>query len=207
MIKVNLVGASRKKALNKKKTGTPIAVPTSAMPILLLLIVVATVAGGYLWYSSLDSKTKQLDADISAAQALKASLDAVIRTNQVYEGRKKTLESRIQIVESLKRNKVNPIRALDILSEAIERTQYVWLSQLDQNNAVFSMAGVGTSLSAISDFVQNLESSGYFKNTDFNNATDAAGNFTFSLKCEFAPPANPPATPEPAAAATPTGGN
>jgi hypothetical protein len=59
------------------------------------------------------------------------------------------------------------------------------------------MAGVGTSLSAISDFVQNLEGSGYFRNTDFNNATDAAGNFTFSLKCEFAPPAAP-ATPVPA---------
>jgi Tfp pilus assembly protein PilN len=202
MIKVNLVGASRKKAV-KKSAGPKIAMPTSVVPIVLLLIVVATIAGGYLWYSSLDAKAKQLDADIAAAQALKASLDAVIKTNQVYEGRKKMLESRIQIVEGLKRNKVNPVRALDVLSDAIERTQYVWLSQLDQNSAVLSMAGVGTSLSAISDFVQNLESSGYFRNTDFNNATDAAGNFTFSLKCEFAPPA--PAAPA-APAPTPGGG-
>jgi Tfp pilus assembly protein PilN len=205
MIKVNLVGASRKKAA-KKSAGTKIAMPTSIVPIVLLLIVVATVAGGYLWYSSLDARAKQLDADIAAAQALKASLDAVIKTNQVYEGRKKMLESRIQIVEGLKRNKVNPVRALDVLSEAIERTQYVWLSQLDQNNAILSMAGVGTSLSAISDFVQNLESSGYFRNTDFNNATDAAGNFTFSLKCEFAPPP-PTATQAPATTATTPGGD
>jgi len=187
MIKVNLIGASRKKAA--RKASTKIVMPTSMLPILLLLIVVGTVAGGYWWYSSLTAKTAQVDADIAAAQALKASLDVVIKTNQIYEGRKKTLESRIQIVEGLKRNKVNPVRALDVLSEAIERTQYVWLSQLDQNNAILSMAGVGTSLSAISDFVQNLESSGYFRNTDFNNATDASGNFSFSLKCEFAPPA------------------
>jgi len=74
------------------------------------------------------------------------------------------------------------------LSEAVDRTQYVWLSSLNQNNAILSMSGTGTSLNAIADFYSNLTATGYFKNIDVANATDNAGNFTFSLKCEFSPP-------------------
>jgi hypothetical protein len=49
------------------------------------------------------------------------------------------------------------------------------------------MAGTGTSVNAIADFVSNLEGTGYFRNIDLRNAQDAAGNFTFNMTCEFAP--------------------
>ncbi|HYR44550.1 MAG TPA: PilN domain-containing protein, partial [Terriglobia bacterium] len=88
----------------------------------------------------------------------------------------------------LQKNQVSPVVALDQLSEAVERTQYVWLSNLDQNNAILTMNGTGTSLNAIADFYSNLTATGYFKNIDVSNAQDNAGNFTFSLKCEFSPP-------------------
>jgi type IV pilus assembly protein PilN len=197
MIRVNLIGTSPKKALKAK---SKIAVPNSMMPVVLLLIVLGALAGGYLWYASLDQQIKDLDSQIAAAQALKQSFDDVIKTNQVYESRKKNLENRIAVIEGLKRNQVNPVQALDVLSEAIERTRYVWLSQLDQNDAVLSMAGTGTSLIAIADFVANLEHSGYFRHPELANATDSAGNFTFSLKCEFAAPTPKTAAP-PAAGA------
>jgi len=197
MIRVNLIGASKKKVA---KAASKIAVPTSAMPFVLLFIVLASAAGGYWWYSTLTKTTADLDAKIASAQAQKAALDAVIKQNQIYESRKKALENRIKIIEGLKRNQVSPVVALDALSDAIERTQYVWLSDLQQNNAILSMSGTGTSLAAIDDFMTNLGNTRYFRNIDFSNATDAAGNFTFSLKCEFAPPA----APKPAAT---TGGN
>ena len=74
-----------------------------------------------------------------------------------------------------------------MLDDAIDRTQFVWLSNLDQNNTVFSMSGTGTSVNAIADFVSNLEGTGYFRNVNLVNAQDAAGNYTFSMTCEFAP--------------------
>jgi len=186
MIKVNLIGAGRKKATSKRKAA--IAIPANLMPVVLLLVVVAAGAGGYLWYSSLDSQIKSLDTRITGLQQQKAALDAVIKQNQVYEGRKKTLESRIKVIEGLKRNQVNPVLAMDILSTAIDKTQYVWLSSLDQSNSILSMSGTGTSLNAIADFYANLENTGFFQNLDLANATDSAGNFTFSLRCEFKPP-------------------
>src|SRR5438128_3990404 len=116
MIRVNLVGASRKKSA---KAGSKIALPTSVVPFLLLLIVVGTGAGGYFWYKSLTTKSADLDTKITSAQKQKAALDTIIKQNSVYEGRKKTLEARIKIVEGLKRNQVNPILAMDVLSDAI----------------------------------------------------------------------------------------
>lgn len=181
MIKVNLVGTSRKKA------GPSFAMPKTVTPLLLLAIVLGAAAYGYLWYSGLSGENEKLTADIATAQAQKAKLDEAIKQDAAVEARKKALENRVKIIEGLKRNQVSPIVPLDVLSEAIDKTQYVWLSSLDQNNAVFSMNGTGTSLNAIADFVTNLSTTGHFRNVDVANAQDSQGNFTFSLKCEFVP--------------------
>ncbi|TMI55815.1 PilN domain-containing protein, partial [Candidatus Bathyarchaeota archaeon] len=71
---------------------------------------------------------------------------------------------------------------------------------LDQNNAILTMNGVGTSLNAIADFYTNLTATGYFKNIDVSNAQDSAGNFVFSLKAEFSPPRTATPGGQPAAA-------
>ena len=200
MIKVNLVGTGRKKT----KAGAKIAMPTNFVPILLILIALGFVGAGYWWYTTMNNQVADLDSKIKQAETQKAALENVIKQDQVYESRKKSLENRVKVIEGLQKNQVSPVVALDQLSEAVERTQYVWLSNLDQNNAILTMSGTGTSLNAIADFYSNLTATGYFKNIDVANATDSEGNFTFSLKCEFSPPriaAAPPAGP------APTGGN
>ncbi len=197
MIKVNL--AERKKA----KSAAKFSLPTNYTPVVLVVIAAAFVGHGYWWYSTLNDQMADLDNKVRQAQAQKAALDAVIKQDQIYETRKKTLENRVKVIEGLQKGQVSPVMALDQLSEAVQRTQYVWLSNLDQNNAILTMSGVGTSLNAIADFYTNLTATGYFKNIDVSNAQDSAGNFVFSLKCEFSPPRNPAPAGQPAAA----GGN
>ena len=199
MIKVNLIGASRKKA----RAGFKLTLPSSSTPIVLILIFLASAGFGYWWYTSLSGENARLDTEIQAAQARKAQLDVIIKQDQIFEARKKALENRVKIIEGLQKNQVSPIVALDFLSRAIDRTQYVWLSTLDQTNAVFTMSGMSTSLLAIADLYSNLQATGYFKDIDVSNAQDSSGNFTFALKCEF----SPPSTTVPAEPATPVGGN
>jgi Tfp pilus assembly protein PilN len=160
--------------------------------LFLILIVIGSGAGGFWWYTSLNAELNSVNTQIAQATAERDRLAAIIKQDQVYEGRKKMLEARIKIIQGLKRNQVSPVRSLDILDDAIDRTKFVWLHSLEQNNAVFSMAGTGTSVNAIADFVTNLEATGYFKNINLQNAQDAAGNYTFSMTCEFALP-QPPA--------------
>ncbi|HLH30241.1 MAG TPA: PilN domain-containing protein [Terriglobia bacterium] len=186
MIKVNLVGAGRKKSA---KAGFKIALPASFTPVLLILILVGTAGGGFWWYTSLNKTVADLDMKKAELDKQKAALDAVIKADQVYEARKKELEKRVKVVKDLQRNQASPVVALDQLSDAVERTKYVWLSNLDQKEAILNMSGTGTSLDAIADFSTNLTSTGYFKNIDLGTASqDASGNWAFSLKCEFSPP-------------------
>src|SRR5215469_13969062 len=122
MIKVNLVGAERRK---KARAGVKIALPASFTPVLLILIVLGTAGGGFWWYTSLSSRLADLDMKKKQAEAQKAALDAVIKADQVYEGRKKMLENRVRVVENLQKNQVSPVVALDQLADAVEKTQYV----------------------------------------------------------------------------------
>jgi Tfp pilus assembly protein PilN len=184
MIKVNLVGVAQKKGRARAK----IALPTNFVPVLLMLIAFGFAGAGYWWYANLNRQVADLDGKIKQAEAQKTALDNVIKQDQIYEARKKALENRVKIIEGLQKNQLSPVVALDQLSQAVEETKYVWLSSLDQNNTTLTMSGTGTSLNAIADFYTNLTATGYFKNIDVQNAQDSAGNFTFSLKCEFSPP-------------------
>jgi Tfp pilus assembly protein PilN len=199
MIRVNLVGTGRKKSAG---LGLKVSLPSNVMPIVLLLIVLGTAGGGYWWYTSLNAQDADLTKKKAAAEKQKADLDVVIKADQVYQARKKALENRVRVIEGLTRNQLSPVIALDQLAEAVNRTQYVWLSSLDQKDAILSMTATGTSLNAIADFYSNLSATGYFKNVDQGPAAaDGQGNWSFTIKCEFSPPrsAPPVATPPPAA--------
>jgi Tfp pilus assembly protein PilN len=202
MIKVNLIGSGRKK---QAKAGFKINMPASFTPVLLILIALVSAGVGYWWYSNLTQQAADLDQQIQGLEARRAALEAVIKADQIFEARKKVLENRVRIIESLAKNQVSPVLALDQLAEAVERTRYVWLSNLDQRDAILNMSGVGTSLSAIADFYSNLYATGFFKNIDLGPSQESSGNFTFSLKCEFAPPRSAVSNEPPKTAAA--GGN
>lgn len=185
MIKVNLAGSKKKES---PKAGASIALPRSVTPILLILIVLGAAAVGYSWYSTLTDDAARLDEQINTLEARRLQLEAVIKQDQIYESRKKMLENRVRIIETLQKNQVSPVFVLDQLADAVQRTQFVWLSSLDQKDAVLSMSGTGTSLNAIADFYTNLNASGYFRNIDLGPSQENSGNFSFSLRCEFSPP-------------------
>jgi Tfp pilus assembly protein PilN len=188
MIKVNLAGKARKRPV---KAGSKLAMPATAMPLVLLGIVVASAAVGYFWYSGLNSQMQELDSKIQQAEAQKTALENVIKQDAIYESRKKTLENRVRIIQDLQTSQISPVVALDALSEAVDKTEFVWLSSLDQNNAIFNMSGQGTSYEAVATFITNLERSGYFRNVDVPAVQEASANtFTFTLRCEFLPPSS-----------------
>jgi Tfp pilus assembly protein PilN len=194
MIKVNLADTqSRKHTRAKAAAASRAAAPMNVAPILMVVIVAAFAAFGYWWRLSLTSKSADLDQQIRTLEARKAQLEAVIKQNQVYESLKKKLEQRVKVVEGLQQHQISPVVALDELAEAVERTKFVWLSSVEQKDAVLNMNGTGTSLNAIADFYSNLYATGYFQNVDVGLTQAVSGNFTFSMRCDFAPPSKPAA--------------
>ncbi|HET9216834.1 MAG TPA: PilN domain-containing protein [Terriglobia bacterium] len=191
MIKVNLSGKQQqqqKKPVAKVSSKPALSAPSNALPLLHLIIVAGTAAFGYFWYSNLTAQSADLTNRISVLKEEQSKLDAVIKQEKIYESRKAAFEKRIQIIEDLRKNQLSPVVILDALANAIDRTRYVWLSNLSQNNALISMSGTGTSVDTLSDFVANLKSTGYFRDINLAKFEDSRGNYTFSLTCEFSPP-------------------
>ena len=191
MIKVNLSGKQQqqqKKPVTKVASKPALTVPSNALPLLHLVIVVGTAVFGYFWYSNLTAQSADLTKQISELKEEQSKLDAIIKQEKIYESRKTEFEKRIQIIEDLRKNQLSPVVMLDALGDAIDRTRYVWLSNLSQNNAQITMSGTGTSVDTLSDFVANLKSTGYFRDINLARFDDSRGNYTFSLSCEFSPP-------------------
>jgi type IV pilus assembly protein PilN len=187
MIRVNLTGVPKKKAA--KAAAAKSTQPSSLLPLVHVGLIALAAVGGYYWYSTLSARTTELATNIGQKEGQLRQLDAVIKQNQIYEGRKATLENRIAIIEGLRKNQVSPLLIMDMLGDAIDRTRYVWLSNLSQNNATVTMSGTATSVDALADLVRNMEQTGYFHNINPQRFEDSRGNFSFNMTFEFAPPA------------------
>jgi hypothetical protein len=194
MIKVNLTGVPKKKAFAPAARSTN---PSNILPVLHLAILAAALVGGYIWYSNLRTQTEQLAASIQQREIQLKELEAVIKQDAVYETLKATLQTRIAIIEGLRKNQVSPLLILDMLGDAVDRTRYVWLSNMSQSNTTITMSGTATTVDALAELVGHLEATGYFHNINPQRFEDSRGYFSFNMTLEFAPPA--PSTPAPPA--------
>ena len=78
----------------------------------------------------------------------------------------------------------------------------MWLTEMKQDEAVVTIDGKSMSQTGVSDFVGNLESSGYFKRSidiissqTEQSAANVAEVVKFQLKATFSGPGEPPPPP------------
>jgi type IV pilus assembly protein PilN len=223
MIKINLLTVERKAA--KKK----VVAFQGAQKITLGCTLILLVAGlGIAWrYWSLQQQSTQLDLDIAAAQQETTRLHSVISQVQQFEQRKAQLQQRVALIEQLRRDQTGPVHMLDQISRSLP--PMLWLTGLKQGASAAEVIVDGrcTTMTGLSDFVANLEGSGFFKRgIEIIQSQTEAGPATvgelirFSIKATFqlpgsdpskgaagakpaapAPPVTaPPTTPPPAAA-------
>jgi type IV pilus assembly protein PilN len=206
MIKINLLGVERQKKVRKK-----IAFPVGHRLTLgcsLILVVAVVVVGWRYWLVS--TQSTKLDADIATAQGETARLHSIIVQVQQYEQQKAQLQQRVALIEQLRRDQAGPVHMLDEISRALP--PMVWLTDLKQTTSgdEVQIDGKCMNETAVSDFVANLEASGYFKKSiDIASTTTEAtllppGQLVkFSLKAIFQQPVIP-ATPAAKVAGTPS---
>ncbi|HYT73128.1 MAG TPA: PilN domain-containing protein [Vicinamibacterales bacterium] len=157
MIRINLLAVERGAA---KK---PRAAVTSAQRVTIgaALILLATLVTVGWWFWSLRATSARLDDEIARAETEAKALRSVLAEVQKFETRKATLQQRVTLIEQLRRGQSAPVHVLDEVSRAIP--DRLWLVGMSQRAADFTLDGRTTSLTALSDFVGNLESSTWFK--------------------------------------------
>jgi type IV pilus assembly protein PilN len=158
MIRINLLAAEREKSKKKAVTlgtaGQKLTVGCSLILILAVLFI-----GWRYWALSRDSS--QIDAEIAAAQQETTRLHSVIQQVQQFEQRKAQLQQRVVLIEQLRKGQTGPVHMLDQISRALP--PMVWLGELKQKDAEVTIDGKSTTQTGVSEFVSNLEASGYFK--------------------------------------------
>jgi len=203
MIRINLL-AERELA---KKKSTPFQA-AQKLTIGCSLVVVATLVTIGWWYLALNRESASVDADIAAAQQETIRLRGILQQVQQFEQQRAQLEQRVSLIEQLRKGQTGPVHMLDQISRALP--SMLWLTELKQSDKTANevlIEGRSTTLTGVSDFVKNLEDSGYFKRSiDIVSSTtepiqQPPGELIkFQIRAIFQPP-EPPKAP---AAAQPT---
>jgi type IV pilus assembly protein PilN len=198
MIRINLLAVERERT---KKTR--VLIPAAhRVTVGATVILLATIFGIGWWFWTLRQRSIFVDAEIVKAEAETQQLRNVLTQVQKFETRKAQLQQRVTLIEQLRKGQAAPVQVLDKISRSLP--ERLWLTDMRQAGAEFTITGMSTSMTALSDFIANLESTRWFKRPveiiDSQVQTDAkSGDLVkFSIKATFSDPdAPPPAEPAP----------
>lgn len=194
MIRINLLAVDRERTKRRALIPPAHRVPIAAS---LILIAAALVIGWWFW--SIRTTSQRLDEEIAKAEAETQQLRSVLAQVQKFETRKAQLQQRVSLIEQLRRGQGGPVHLIDEVNKAIP--ERLWLTTLEQKGDVFTMSGMTTSLQGLSDFVANLENSGWFnKPVDIIDSQSEASKdnkeieiYKFSVRATFNNPEAPAA--------------
>jgi type IV pilus assembly protein PilN len=206
MIRINLLSAKREKAKKSRGALIPAA---HRVTIGASVILVATVLGIGWWFWLLHQRSASLDRDIAKAEADTQKLRGVLGQVQKFEARKAQLQQRVTLIEQLRSGQSASVHVLDKVSRSLP--DRLWLTELKQSGQDITINGFGTSMTALSDFIANLENTNRFKKpveiVDSQAQSDKKTDtelVRFSIKAVYFDP-DAPQTAAPAQAAKPGG--
>jgi type IV pilus assembly protein PilN len=194
MIRINLLAVERDRA--KRRPAASVAGPQATQQRITLacsLILVLTALGVGWWYWSLKLQSDRIEDDIVTSQKETARLRTLIQQVQTNDARRAQLQQRVGLIEELRKGREGPVRMLDEISRSLP--EMLWLTEIKQQGADLTITGRCTSLTALSDFVDNLKLGGYFKPVEILNSqvestqpTATTGLTRFSIKATFVTP-------------------
>ena len=183
MIKINLLGRTKLKAAKTKKIST--ASNQTLMTVMAIAVIVMSVGIVYFWQRVLVQQDEELTRQIMLAKKEKTRQEGMLKENEVFEKRRKLLETRINVIESLKKNQSGPVQVLDLLSDCIQRSEGVWLKDLAQKGNLITVNGTAMgSPDAVADLITNLTRVGNFKNVNLVNLQELDSKYSFSITFE-----------------------
>lgn len=197
MIKINLLASEKPRAASKSRL-PQFNLKGQQLTFGCGLILLASAGLIGYRYFALGRDSRALDVSIAEAQQETVRLHSVIAEVQKFELRRTQLQQRVGLIEQLRREQTGPVHMLDQISLAMP--PLMWLTDLKQSPGAGEVVIEGrcTGLTGLSDFVANLEASGYFKKSveivsTQVEATQAAGDLIkFSIKAKFDRPGAAP---------------
>ena len=193
MIRINLISQTREKP--RRRVSVPsLALSGQKITVACTLLLALAALGTGWWYWSLRQEASKLTDDIAAAEAETRRLQTLIVQVRQFETRKSQLQERVTLIETLRRGQSSPVHVLDAISRSVP--DMLWLTQLEQKGPDLTIEGRCMNLTSISDFVDNLARSGWFKkpveivDSQVEQGSAGAGELIkFTIRAQVASPA------------------
>ena len=167
MIQINLLGQARPKAAKQ-------AVPLEATLQIILFLAAVAVAAVILSVVYFKQKA-DLDATnkrIAALRAEKASLEQIKQDVDRFESQKATLQQRIDVIETLQKNRTGAQDLLQMVANTVVRVDSLWLTQLNRTSDSLEIKGEAGSINSVANFITELKRSGYFDRIEIKSAKE-----------------------------------
>lgn len=157
MIRINLIAAERRQA-KAAAPGLQLAQKMTLVGSLILLLA----ALGLGWrYWALGQMAAETERQLADARIEEQRLAAVLKQVQEFEARRQELQRRASLIDELRRGQTAPVHMVDQISRALP--EMTWLTEMRQEGFDVTIQGRCLSLTSLSDFIGNLESSRYFQ--------------------------------------------
>ena len=136
MIRINLLGQIRPKA-SRRPVDTGAALP-------IVFVGAGLVLGGLMLAFFYFTSQKQLSAEndkIKALKAQKAELTSIKAQVEEFDRQKKLLQTRVDTIEKLQRDRTGGQELLDMVANTVSRTENLWLTDLTRKGSVLNIQG------------------------------------------------------------------
>jgi len=201
MIRINLLERRKEPRAQRQLN----AAQLGAVLCTLLIVGTAIVLGWRFW--SLRQEAARLVQDVARAEQDAARLRSALQEVEKFEKRKAQIQERVALIEELRRGQNGPVHMLDEISRSVP--DRLWLAEMRQDAGDVRIDGRASSLTSLSDFVGNLEASGYFArpveivDSQVETVQGSGDLVKFTVKATFVLPGMPAPPPPPAAAGRP----
>lgn len=159
MIRINLLPIRQLKKRARLKQEFLLLI--SSLGVLLVILAIWAVAMG--------RTVSGLHEAIAALNQKKASQQAILNEIEKIQKEKEGLEQKVATIKKLQGQALTTVRIVDEVASRTPATR-MWLTSLQQAAGKLQLQGVALDSETIAQYMQQLEASEYFQNTELSGA-------------------------------------
>ena len=155
MIRVNLLAT--KPGAKRQHEWLPAAQRHAAAGLGMLMLTALGVGG---WWFLMHSQLQAADTAIAKSEASLVKLKDAARLVDQANARKAELTERLTLIDRLRSTKRSQVTLLELISKSAP--DGLWLLEINQKGPTVQIEGRSTSLTSLTDFVEQMQDSGLF---------------------------------------------
>ena len=127
-------------------------------------MIIALFAGITALHIIQSNNMKDVQAKTQKAQKEIKSLEAIKKRVDEFKAKNRELRRRIEIINTLERNRTGPLFVMDALAAAMPSR--AWIDEFTESGMNAKMIGIADNEFTIADLMESLQASPYFKTVE-----------------------------------------